>query len=118
MGFLRKLFGGGDKKHVDDRGLYFFVQCDNCDTIVRVRADKQHDLNHTGSGYEWHKTIVDSKCFRRIRTVVRMDNQYNMVSHDTSGGQFVTEADWEAQEAARRAPAPQPDDEEAEQDTP
>lgn len=110
MGFLRKLFGGGDKKPVDKRGLYFYVQCDNCGAIVRVRADKQYDLNSTGSGYEWHKTIVDSKCFRRIQTVVQLDSNYSMVNHETRGGQFVTKADWDAQESARRAPANQPDD--------
>lgn len=102
MGFFRKLFGSGNKKQTDDKGLYFFMQCANCGTIVRVRADKQYDLNRGDSGFEWHKTIVDSKCFRRIQTVVRLDSNYAIISHDTSGGDFVTEADWQAQEAARQ----------------
>ena len=52
MGFLKKLFGGGEpKKYVDKQGIYFYVVCDNCGTRVRVRADKQHDLQNTGSGY-------------------------------------------------------------------
>ncbi|MCA9945633.1 MAG: hypothetical protein H6656_10900 [Ardenticatenaceae bacterium] len=103
MGFLKKLFGGGEqspKKYVDKQGVYFYVVCDNCGTRVRVRADKQHDLQNTGSGYEWHKTIVDSRCFRRIQTVVQLDANYQMVNHEISGGRFITEEEYLAAEAA------------------
>ena len=108
MGFLKKLFGGGEqspgekssKKYVDKQGVYFFVECDNCGARVRVRADKQHDLQNTGDGYEWHKTIVDSRCFRRIQTVVQLDRSYQMVNHEISGGRFMTEEEYLAAEAA------------------
>ena len=101
MGFLRKLFGGGEpKKYVDTQGVYFYVQCDNCGSRVKVRADKQHDLQNTGSGYEWHKTVVDSRCFRRIRTVVQLDGNFQMTSHEISGGRFMTEAEYQVAEAA------------------
>lgn len=105
MGFLKKLFGGGEpKKYVDKQGIYFFVVCDNCGARVRVRADKQHDLQNADSGYEWHKTIVDSRCFRRIQTVVQLDSGYQMVSHEISGGRFITEAEYLAAEAAEAQP--------------
>jgi hypothetical protein len=100
MGFLKKLFGGGEpKKYVDKQGVYFYVECANCGSRVRVRADKQHDLQNTGSGYEWHKTIVDSRCFRRMQTVVQLDGNYQMVSHEISGGRFMSEAEYHAAEA-------------------
>ena len=110
MGFLKKLFGGGDhspKKYVDTQGVYFYVECDNCGSRVRVRADKQHDLQNTGSGYEWHKTIVDSRCFRRIQTVVQLDTAYQMVSHEISGGRFLTEEAYLAAEALAQQVAAQ-----------
>lgn len=107
MGFLKKLFGGGEKKpaeYVDKTGIYFYVQCDNCGQRVKVRADKQHDLLNDGGGYVWHKTIVDSKCFRRMETVVYLDRDYNVTSYDLSGGQFMSAAEYEAAERAAAQP--------------
>jgi hypothetical protein len=95
MGFLKKIFGGGEKKsseYVDTRGIYFYVRCDNCGTIVKMRADKEYDLSRQGDGFVWHKTIVDSRCFRSIPTIVVLDGGYNVVSTEISGGEYVSEA--------------------------
>jgi hypothetical protein len=94
MGFLKRLFGGGPQEYVDKTGLYFYVKCDNCGTIVKVRADKQHDLNNENGGYVWHKTIVDSRCFRRIQAVIYLDQSYNVTNQELAGGQLVDEADY------------------------
>lgn len=97
MGLFKKLFGGGEKKpseYVDTRGIYFYVRCNNCDTIVKVRADKEYDLSRDGDGYIWHKTIVDSRCFRSIPTVVVLDRNFEIVDAEISGGEYVTEADF------------------------
>ena len=101
MGFLRRLFGS-DKKagsQADAQGLYFFIECDNCGARVRVRADKQYDLNRTDDGFVWHKTIVDSRCFRQIPTVVQLDRSYNVVSTEIDGGHYITREEYEAPEA-------------------
>ena len=96
MGFLKKLFGSGaPKEYVDTQGIYFYARCDKCGTIVKVRADRQHDLNSTDDGYEWHKTIVDNRCFRRIETVVTFDRNYNITNAELTGGTYVTEAEYE-----------------------
>ena len=72
MGFLKRLFGGEKENkesgYVDKTGIYFYVQCDNCGTCVRLRADKEHDLMREDNGFTWHKTIVDSRCFRPSAT--------------------------------------------------
>jgi len=102
MGFMKGLFGGrGEKKgqHVDKQGLYFYVQCDHCGSRVRVRADKQHDLNFEEGGYVWHKTIVDSRCFRHIPVVVHLDQRYQVTKQEIEGGRFLTQAQFEAAEA-------------------
>ena len=99
MGFLKKIFGGGEKKpseYVDTRGIYFYVRCDNCGTVTRVRADKEYDLIKQGNGYLWHKTIVDNRCFRSMPTVVVLDSDFEVVSAEISGGEYVTEEDFEA----------------------
>lgn len=107
MGFLKKLFGGGgDKKsdaYVDKNGIYFYVQVDNLDSRVKVRADRVHDLMQTESGYVWHKTIVDSKYFKRMKAVVHFDQNYTVTDAQLDGGAFITEAEYEAAETAAAA---------------
>ncbi len=108
MGFLKKLFGSKDdetqaQEYVDKDGVYFYVQCDNCGTRLRVRADKQHDLLNEDGGYVWRKTIVDSKCFRRMQTVVYLDRNCNVTEYELSGGKFMSYAEYEAAEQAEAA---------------
>ena len=97
MGFLKKLFGGNkpNKPYVDEQGLYFYVVCDKCGAKVRVRADKQHDLNQTDSGFVWHKTIVDNKCFRRMEAVVYLNGRYEGTDYELTGGRFITQEEYE-----------------------
>jgi hypothetical protein len=96
MGFLKKLFGGKAESdgYVDKDGVYFYVRCHNCGTVVRLRASKQYDLEHTGAGFTWHKTIVDSKCFQPMQAVVHLNRNYGVESAEISGGEFVTEAEY------------------------
>lgn len=100
MSFLKKLFGGGDgkKEYVDKQGLYFYVQCNNCSSTVRIRADKQYDLGTDGGVYTWHKTIVDNKCFRPMNTVVTMDKNYNVINEEIDNGRYLTEEEFNALE--------------------
>ena len=101
MSFLKKLFGGGNRPYVDKNGIYIYAKCDNCSTIVRVRADKQHDLNRDGDVLSWHKTIVDSKCFRRMQATVYFDSNYQISKYELSGGVLVDEAAYNAFMAAK-----------------
>jgi hypothetical protein len=97
MGFLKKLFGSKKEpaKYVDKRGVYFYVRCDNCGTITRVRADKEYDLIRDDNGFVWHKSIVDNRCFRPMVTVVQLDGNYQPTSEEISGGSFVSEKDYD-----------------------
>ncbi|MBP6473042.1 MAG: hypothetical protein KBE23_10325 [Chloroflexi bacterium] len=99
MGFFKRLFGSEKTEaYVDKQGVYFYVRCNNCGTIVRLRADKQYDLENNDGGYVWHKTIVDSKCFRPMPAVVILNSSYELENADIQGGQFVTEADYGRQQ--------------------
>ena len=87
------------------QGVYFYIQCDNCGTTVRVRADKQYDLANDGDGYTWYKTIVDNKCFRPMETVVNLDKNYNVVNAEIDNGRYITEEEFhkiEKEEAVQR----------------
>ena len=100
MGFLKKLFGGDSKPSPgrDDEGFFLYVQCDNCQAKVRLRVHKQHDLNLTDAGYEWVKTIIDSKCFRPMHTVAHFDSHYRMTDFELDGGRYISREQYEAPE--------------------
>lgn len=100
MGFLKRIFGGdkGAKPYVDEKGIYFYVQCNKCGSRVRVRADKEYDLQRIEGGYAWHKTIVDSKCFQRMQAVVQFDSRHNVTSREIEGGRYLTKDEYDALE--------------------
>ena len=103
MSFLRKLFGSdGSKKSAsnDPEGFFVYVACDHCGAKVRLRINRQYDLIPTGNGYDWHKTIVDSRCFRQIPTVAQFDSRHIMVSADIRGGRFISQAEYDAPEVS------------------
>ena len=104
MGFLKRLFGGeGSSKGQasDPDGFFFYVQCDNCSKKVRLRILKKYELNYSDNGYVWHKTIVDSRCFREIPAVVRFDNNYNVISADITGGREISRDEYEMSEVSQ-----------------
>lgn len=99
MGFLRKLFSSADKPEKsgsDSSGFFFYVQCDHCGKKVRLRILKQYELNYSGDGYVWHKTIIDSRCFKEIPTVVHFDRNYKVTNTDINGGHQISREEFEA----------------------
>jgi hypothetical protein len=123
MGFFKRLFGSDEPKkkppakpgpggYVDTQGIYIYVRCDNCGTPVRLRIDKQYDLLSEGGGHTWHKTIVDSRCFRPMPAVVHFNADYEVTEAQVSGGTLISEETYEAiyaeREAAKAAAAARP----------
>jgi hypothetical protein len=103
MGFLKKIFGGGESRRQnsgDSDGFLVYVQCDNCDDKIRLRVHKQHELNRTDVGYVWHKTIIDNRCFQPIHTVVHFDTSYQMASSEIEGGHFISREAYEESEVS------------------
>jgi hypothetical protein len=104
MSFLKKLFGGDDSSRSsreDDQGFFLYVQCDHCGAKVRLRVHKQHDLNYSDEGYVWVKTIVDSRCFRPMHTVVHFDSKYRVTGSELEGGRYISREEYEAPEASQ-----------------
>jgi len=104
MSFLRKLFGSGEPtrpRDEDSEGFFVYVQCDNCGQALRLRIHKHHDLNYAEDGYVWHKTIVDSRCFRPMTTVAYFDSRYQLTKAEIEGGRFISQAEFEAHKASR-----------------
>lgn len=112
MSFLKKLFGGDGSKRsagADDQGFFLYVQCDQCGAKVRLRVHKQHELNYTDDGYVWVKTIIDSRCFRPMPTVVHFDHSYNVVSSELEGGRYISRDEFEAPDVSQVTETDQPE---------
>lgn len=86
---------------MDDTGFFVYIQCDNCGAKVRSRIHKEYDLIPTSGGYDWHKTIVDSRCFRRIPTVAHFDQKFHLLSADIQGGRFITKTEYDEPEVSQ-----------------
>ena len=101
MGFLKKLFGGSEDEKssaTSGQGLFLFVQCDRCSDKVRLYIHREHELNRTSSGFVWHKTIIDNKCFQPITTTVNFDNSYRVSQSEIGGGHYISKEEFETPE--------------------
>ncbi len=80
----------------DKDGFFFHVACNNCDDHLRLRATRSYDLERREEGgYLWRKTIVDGRCFRKMKATVLFDNSYRVVEKEIEGGRFVGRDAWE-----------------------
>lgn len=96
MSILGKLFGKGEKTQ-DPDGIYFYVQCDNCNEKLRIRADKKHDLvrDYDTGQLVWKKEIMDGRCFRLMYAHVIFDSQLRVKAQSIEGkGHFITEEEY------------------------
>ncbi len=108
MGFLDKLLGafrgsGGESR---DNAHYYYLRCNKCREVIRVRVDRLNDLaqDYDGagdqpSGYITNKGVVGKKCFRVLTLTIRFDSRRNETSRSVVGGEYVTLDEYEAANA-------------------
>jgi hypothetical protein len=110
MDFFRRLLGGagGTKPQTvagDKVGIYFYVRPKGCEEIVRVRIDRNNDLSlaDDNSTYWVHKTVRGTtyKCMRSAELEAHFDSHRNLRSAEVSGGDLVTQAEYDAWLAAQ-----------------
>ena len=99
MGFLRRLFGGG-QQGPDDHALHLYVKCNRCGSVVHARIDLRNDLaadygDTEAEGYTLTKEIMDDRCFQLMRAELHFDERRVETSRQVEGGTFVTEEEWE-----------------------
>lgn len=102
VGFLKNLFGGGDRQgRIDDAGVYVYVRLARSGEVVRLRLNPEHEFvpDPDQGGYTTHKTIVGPRSFNRADAVFHFDEQHGLVSADIDGGELADEAAWQAQQA-------------------
>lgn len=89
MSFFKNLFSRKPKEYVDERGMYYYVDCHKCHDVLKVRIDKSYDLNREENGFVWRKTLVCNKCFNKMETEMLFDSKHNVTTQDITGGKYV-----------------------------
>jgi len=98
MQLLKKLFAATPES--SDKGIYLYVQCEHCRTIVQLRLEPQYELVPQDDGrYRSHKTVVDQKCYRRMAARFEFDSGRRLIESEIAGGALVDEAAYRAQRA-------------------
>ena len=105
---LKEALGGGSAAgggSSDRDGLYFYVRCDRCGDVVRVRVNTANELQQEFAesdgvaGYSLRKVVVDAKCFRPIEVSMRFDGRRREQSREIEGGRFITAEEYAAERA-------------------
>jgi len=92
MGFLKKLFSGGDTKP-EKRYYVFQVKCNRCGEVIEGRVDLDNDLSQDYEGnnvYFGRKVVMGSGyCFQQIEVELTFDSSRQLLEQKVTGGQFV-----------------------------
>jgi hypothetical protein len=110
MDFLKRILGiggsgGGSGSSGDANGLYFYVQPNGCDEVIRVRVDKANDLSQDDDGKLFVKKYArGTKCRQGVDLTLYFDGSRKMVNSELSGGTLVNEAAYQAWQASQTTP--------------
>lgn len=105
MDFLKKLFGGGGSSGQsggtvagDRAGLYFYVQPNGCDEVVRLRVDRNNDLSRTDDdkSYWTRKGVRGVKCRQNVEVELYFDMSHRLINSELKGGVLVDVAAYNA----------------------
>ena len=106
MSFLKDLFSrftaGGPK----DAHLYWvYVQCDRCQEKIRFHVDMRNDLSiqygesEKEDVYFTRKRVIGRQgCFQAIDVELTFDRDRRLVNQQITGGRFISEETYNAQE--------------------
>ncbi|SRR5258708_7927705 len=110
MNILKQLanifVGGSPMARTGDPGLYYYVRCDRCGEVIKVRINSMNDLSQNDEGNAWfaRKTIVGRRCYNRIEAEFVYDSKRQLTSSEIKGGTLVTEEDYD-EDQRKAAPA-------------
>ena len=88
------------------RELFFYVRCQQCGEVLRGRVDLYNELsveyNERGEpeSYYTRKVLVGARrCYRPIEVELTFDRNRTLLNQEVKGGQAVSAAEYEAQQA-------------------
>ena len=111
MGFLKKiasfLFEDGGQKEDDGNSHWEYVRCSRCGEKIRVRVNLRNELTSQYEGgegaYYVRKGVVGggkARCFQMVEVELFFDPRRRLVSRYITGGEYITEEEFRAQEDA------------------
>lgn len=103
MGFLKKLFGGGDSGSREKNALYVYARPQYCQKIVEVRINLLNDLSMTddGKGYFVRKLATATRCPFPAEIYIYFDKNRRMTGSNVEKGELVSEEEflqWKAEQ--------------------
>ncbi len=101
MNFLKQLanmFSGGPRTGGGDPGLYYYVKCNRCGEVIRVRINPMNDLSQSDDGSNWYarKVIVGQRCYNRIEGTFTYNSGRRLINSELSGGEMVSKKEYDA----------------------
>jgi hypothetical protein len=92
----------GKSYSTDDVGYYYYVRCNRCGEVIRVRINPMNDLSAKDDGEGWftRKMIVGSRCYNRIEAEFNYDSKRKLINSQISGGTLVDKEAYEAEQQA------------------
>ena len=93
----------GKSSSSDDVGLYYYLRCNRCGEVIRVRINPMNDLSakEDGEGLFTHKTIVGQRCYNRIEADFYYDSKRKLTNSQITGGVLVDKKAYEADQSAQ-----------------
>lgn len=115
MSFFQKLFEGFGNFFANffasggsssDTGMYYYVLCDKCGEVIRVRISPLNDLydrDDLPDGFIAPKLIMGQRCYNRIEADFYFDSRRKFKKADILRGTLVDKKAYEADQAAQPA---------------
>lgn len=92
----------GKSTTTNDVGYYYYVRCNRCGEVIRVRINPMNDLSAKDEGEGWftRKVIVGKRCYNRMEAEFNYDSKRKLIDSQVSGGTLVDKAAYEQDQEA------------------
>ena len=104
MSFFKRivssLVGGGSASSGGDKGFFVYIRITRSGEVVRLRLRPGYDISQDDHGQPFtRKLIVGQRSFDRCEAVIYFDKSYQVINSDLEGGEIVSQAEWDEQQA-------------------
>jgi hypothetical protein len=90
-----------------DPGIYYYVRCDKCAEVIKVRINPMNDLSQSDDGQLRYvrKVIVGQRCYNRIEAEFTYNAGHKLLNSEITGGELVSEKEYQADQQSATAKA-------------
>jgi len=105
MGILKKFSRLlNPQKREEQNAYWIYTRCKRCGGKIRTRVDLSNDLSAEYDGestfYNCRKVMIgEGRCFQQIEVHLKFDGGRKLLDQEISGGEFISAAEYNAQES-------------------